>query len=127
MVDHLGLLIAGIVTVANCGDREGLELLLYFHQQRTFFPKKLFADQGYTGEGPKENAAKYGIDLEPVKRRESKGFIVEARRWIVERTFAWLGKARRLSKDYELTLTSSNSMMYLCMIRLMLRRIACLS
>ena len=52
-----------------------------------------------------------------------KGFVLEARRWIVERTLAWLGKNRRLSKDYELITTSSLSMIYLAMVRLMLRRI----
>ena len=66
---------------------------------------------------------RYGVDLETVKRREQKGFVLEARRWIVERTFAWLGKNRRLSKDYELITTSSLSMIYLAMVRLMLRRI----
>ena len=65
----------------------------------------------------------YGVDLETVKSRGQKNFVLEARRWIVERTFAWLGKNRRLSKDYELITTSSLSMIYLAMVRLMLRRI----
>jgi len=65
----------------------------------------------------------YGVDLETVKSRGQKKFVLEARRWIVERTFAWLGKNRRLIKDYELITTSSLSMIYLAMVRLMLRRI----
>jgi transposase len=71
----------------------------------------------------KDRAQRYGIDLETVPRRHNAGFVVQARRWIVERTFAWLGKFRRLSKDYELISTSSMSMIYLVMVRLMLKRI----
>jgi transposase len=69
-------------------------------------------------------AQKYGVEVETVKRRETKGFIVEAKRWIVERTFAWFGKFRRLSKDYELVTLTSLSMMYLVMVRLMCKRIS---
>lgn len=69
-------------------------------------------------------AKEYGVELEAVKRREKKGFAVEARRWIVERTFAWFGKFRRLSKDYELITSTSVSMMYLVMIRFMCKRIS---
>lgn len=120
-MDHLGLLIAGIVSAANCTERDGLEILLYKNQGRV--PGKIFADQGYSGSDMKERVQRYGISLETVPRRQSKGFVVEARRWIVERTFAWLGKFRRLSKDYELIATTSMSMIYLVMTRLMLKRI----
>jgi putative transposase len=124
LVDHLGLLIGGVISAANCGERDGLDVLLYFHQQG-HLPKKIFADQGYTGEEIRLEVKKYGIELETVKRREKKGFVLEARRWIVERTFAWLGKFRRLSKDYELITATSMSMIYLAMSRLMVKRIAC--
>ena len=67
--------------------------------------------------------AQYGIEIITVPRRKAKEFVLDARRWIVETTFAWLGKCRRLSKGYELILSSSLSMIYLAMIRLMLRRI----
>ena len=69
-------------------------------------------------------AKKYGVEIETVKRREKGGFVVQAKRWIVERTFAWFGKFRRLSKDYELVTLTSLSMMYLVMIRLMCKRIS---
>lgn len=72
----------------------------------------------------KMRAGQYGVELETVKRRDTTGFTVEARRWIVERTFAWFGKFRRLSKDYELVTLTSLSMMYLVMIRLMCKRIS---
>lgn len=125
-MDHLGLLISAVVSVGNCGDRDGLRVLLYDSQQVGRCPKKVFADQGYTGKDFKIEIQDYGVDLETVKRREDKGFAVEAKRWIVERTFAWFGKCRRLSKDYELITTSSVSMIYLAMSRLLVRRIACL-
>ena len=124
-MDHLGLLITAAISSGNCGDREGLEAMLYFNKGK--YPAKLFADQGYKGQEFKAKMNNFGVFLETVKRREKKGFILEARRWIVERTFAWLGKNRRLSKDYELITTSSLSMLYLGMIRLMLRRLACLT
>ncbi len=123
-MDHLGLLIAAVISSGNCGDRNGLKALLYLNNGK--YPNKVFADQGYAGQEFKDDMRHFGVDLETVKRRDRSGFVLEARRWIVERTFAWLGKSRRLSKDYELITTSSLSMLYLSMVRLMLRRIACL-
>ena len=93
-------------------------------QKNQTLPGKVFADQGYCGEDMKIRAEKYDVSLETVKRRETQGFVLEARRWIVERTFAWFGKYRRLSKDYELVTLTSVSMMYLVMIRLMCKRIS---
>lgn len=124
-MDHLGLLIEGIISAANCGERTGLDVLLWFSQKHKL-PKKIFGDQGYTGENIRMEVKKYGIELQTVKRREKKGFALEARRWIVERTFAWLGKFRRLSKDYELITSTSMNMIYLAMSRLMVRRISCI-
>ena len=121
-MDYLGLLISAVISTGNCGDRNGLEALLHFNQGN--YPKKIFADQGYSGKEFQLQIRKYGVDLQTVKRRDKPGFMLEARRWIVERTFAWLGKCRRLSKDYELITKSSLSMIYLGMIRLVLRRIA---
>ena len=115
------MIIKGIVSAASCTERDGLEILLNNNQGE--IPQKVFGDQGYSGIEMKERAMKYGVELETVPRRQEKGFVIEARRWIVERTFAWLGKFRRLSKDYELITTTSLSMIYLVMTRLMLRRI----
>ncbi len=102
-------------------------MLLYYCKQNGLCPKKIFADQGYEGKEFKAEIREYGIELETVKRKEKSGFVVQSKRWIVERTFAWFGKCRRLSKDYELIVTSSLSMLYLSMIRLVVRRIACIS
>ena len=64
-------------------------------------PTNIYVDLGYTGlDFAQEVLRKYGTRLITVARRATKAFAVEARRWIVERTFAWMGKARRLSKDY---------------------------
>lgn len=125
MVDHLGLLVSAVVSSGSCGDRDGLRALLFF--QRDYnepTPPVIFADQGYKGRDFKTELAAKGVTLHPVPRNPGKGFVLQAKRWIVERTFAWLGKCRRLSKDYELITRSSQSMLYLAMIRLMLRRIA---
>jgi len=121
LVDHLGLLISAVISSGNCGDRNGLEALLYFSEGK--LPKKIYADQGYSGKEFQSKIRKYGVDLQTVKRRDKPGFMLQAKRWVVERTFAWLGKCRRLSKDYEFMTKSSLSMIYLGMIRLVLRRI----
>ncbi len=80
--------------------------------------------QGHCREGMQVRAKRYGVEVEAVKRRETKGFVVEAKRWIVERTFARFGKFRRLSKNYEPVTLTSLSMMYLAMIRLICKRIS---
>ncbi len=89
-------------------------------------PKKVYADLGYNGEAMREKMRLHGIELETIGRRHKKEFIVEAKRWIVERTFAWLGKYRRLSKDYELVANTSMNMIYLAMSRIMSKRLSCL-
>ena len=89
------------------------------------FPRlsKIWADGGYQGEEPKSYCRDYEIDLEVVKRSDkASGFKVIPRRWVVERTFAWVGRQRRMSKDYEYCLTTSETMIYLSMTRTMLRR-----
>lgn len=117
-------MITAVVGAANCPERDGLEALFHLKPKGQKLPGKVYADQGYCGEDMKTRAKRYGVEVEAVKRRETKGFVVEAKRWIVERTFAWFGKFRRLSKDYELITLTSLSMMYLVMVRLMCKRIS---
>lgn len=95
-------------------------------KKRTVMPKKVYADLGYNGKAMLERMNLHGIELETIGRRDKKEFIVEAKRWIVERTFAWLGKYRRLSKDYELVTNTSMNMIYLAMSRIMSKRLSCL-
>lgn len=85
--------------------------------------EKIWADSAYSGYPLKCFASNISKDLEIVKRTDVKNFEVQPYRWIVERTFGWLGRYRRLSKDYEGLLTSSKTWIHLSMIRLMLKRI----
>lgn len=117
-------MIAGAVGAANCTDRDGLDALCGLSADKTKLPKKIYADLGYSGEDMRERMGRYGIELETVGRKSKKTFEVEPKRWIVERTFAWLGKCRRLSKDYELVTETSLSMIYLGMSRIMSRRLS---
>ena len=126
MVDHLGLIITGVVSAASCTDRDGIDALCYLTKNRRALPKKIYADLGYSGQAMKERLNLHGIELETIGRRHKKEFVVEAKRWIVERTFAWLGKYRRLSKDYELVTNTSMNMIYLAMSRIMSKRLSCL-
>lgn len=87
--------------------------------------KKIWADGRYGGSLVAWVKAKFACDLEVVKRTDGgKGFTVLPKRWMVERTFAWLIQNRRLSKDYEFTLQSSEAWIDLAMIYLMVRRLA---
>ncbi len=117
-------MIAAAVGAANCTDRDGLDALCGLNKARIKLLKKIYADLGYSGEDMRNRMSKYGIDIETIGRRCKKTFEVEPKRWIVERTFAWLGKFRRLSKDYELIADTSLNMIYLGMTRLMSRRIS---
>lgn len=127
LVDTLGLLLGVAVTPASCPEREGAQQVL--GRVGGWFPKlrKLWVDGGYTGEGfadwVRESWPKLEVEL--VKRCHStKGFAVLPRRWIVERTFGWLMRHRRLVRDYERTERSAEAWIYLAMIRIQLRRLA---
>jgi putative transposase len=125
VVDTLGLLMAVVVHAANIQDREGAMLVLKLLVGK--FPRleKIWADGGYAGQLVGWTAMTGGWILEIVKRTDTlPKFVVLPKRWIVERTFGWLGRYRRLSKDYELTTKSSESMIYISMINLMLHRLA---
>jgi transposase len=102
-VDTLGELLAVRVTPADAGDRAQVAALAEQVQDVTGQTVELgFVDQGYTGEQPSTDAAEHGIRLEVVKLDEAKrGFVLLPRRWVVERSFAWAARFRRLAKDYE--------------------------
>ena len=124
MVDTLGLLIAVVVHAANIQDRDGAKLVIA--KLKGICPRLelIWADGGYAGKLI-EWVKEFGSwALEIVKRCDDvAGFKVLPRRWVVERTFGWLGKYRRLSKDYEMLPESSEAMIYIAMINLMLRRL----
>lgn len=125
LVDTMGFVLAIVITKASVQDREGARLVL---MKLRGFCKKLrciWVDGGYTGELLKWVAKRFRFRLEVVKRPEgSKGFVVVKRRWVVERTFAWLTQHRRLDRDYERLNETSEAFIHIAMIRLMLRRLA---
>lgn len=125
VVDTMGLLLAVIVTAASVQDRDGAKLLLRRLGGACKKLRRIWVDGGYRGQLLTWVAAHCRYQLTVVLRTDDqKGFVVLPRRWVVERTFAWLNHHRRLSKDYEGTTTTSESMIYLAMIRLMLRRLS---
>jgi transposase len=102
-VDTLGHLLALKVTAADAQERAQVAELAAQVQAVTGRAVEVaFVDQGYTGEAAAEQAAASGIKLEVVRHTEAKrGFVLLPRRWVVERTFGWLGRFRRLARDYE--------------------------
>jgi putative transposase len=125
-VDIMGNVLMVIVTAASVGDRDGLKLLL--EQMCVQFMKliKIIADGGYSGaELARWVKNCFNWTLEVVNKLAGQvGFQVLPKRWIVERTFGWLSKYRALSKDYEYHYQNSESMVYLVMIRINLRRLS---
>jgi putative transposase len=139
LVDTQGFLLAVVVHAANIPDREGAKLVL--GALRGAFPRlqHIWADQGYTGGLIPWTAQELGMTLEvvyPAFRQLKRyapallpdlgyapGFRVVPKRWIVERTFSWLGRHRRMSKDYERLASTAEAFVYLVGIRLLLARL----
>jgi putative transposase len=125
LVDTLGLLLIVVVHVASIQDRDGAKLVL--ERAKGKFPRLslVWADGAYGGKLIEWVKTVCGWVLEIVKRTDDvKGFKVLPRRWVVERTFGWLNRYRRLAKDYERTSSSSETMIQIAMIRIMLARLA---
>ena len=114
------------VTAANIGEREGAKQVLLPLKESLPRMKKVWLDQGYDGQ-PFEDWVRenLGWEIEITSPPQgSKGFHVVPRRWVVERTFAWICKFRRLSKDYEYLTENSEAFIYGAMIHIMIRRLA---
>jgi putative transposase len=126
LVDTLGLVLNVIVSEANVGEREVARWLLQSVRPHLPRLKHIWADAGYRGERFLDLFySQTGVRLEVVKRSPDQHYFqVEPKRWLVERTFAWLSHSRRLAKDYELYLKSSAAMVYAAMIRIQLRQLA---
>src|SRR6202049_2301681 len=124
-VDTLGHLLALHVTAASEQDRAQVERLAEEVQQITGDQVELgYVDQGYTGEAAESAAARHGIQLEVVKHTEAKrGFVLLPRRWVVERSFAWAARFRRLARDYERLDTTLKGLHLLAFVVLMLRNL----
>jgi putative transposase len=120
----MGLILMVVVHAASIQDRDGAKLV--FSKIRDSFPKLflIWADAGYAGQLVHWVQHFIGCVLSIIKRSDdTKGFEILPRRWVVERTLAWLGRYRRLSKDYEYLTDTSEAMVYAAMTHLMLRRI----
>ena len=124
-LDTQGLLLAVVVHSAGIQDRDGAKLVLALLKERFARLRLLWADGGYSGKLVDWVRSFAGWVLEIVRcSDDQKGFVVLPRRWVVERTFGWLSRYRRLSKDYEFLPASSEAMIYLAMIHIMVRRLA---
>jgi putative transposase len=141
MVDTLGLVVAAHVTAADTSDRDGAaELLRRLDWRALPRLRHGWVDQGYRGAFLNWVQASFGLRLEVVRRADGgrqgrwlapgapapvvPRFAVVPRRWVVERTFAWLGRFRRLSKDYEFSSETSQAVIYLATCQLLVRRLA---
>jgi transposase len=126
LVDTLGLLLHALVTSADVQDRDGGLMVLSTMFGQFPFLEKLFADSAYAGPLFHDGLASVmpGLVTEIIRRSDrAKGFIVVHKRWIVERTIGWLGRCRRLAKDWENLNRNALAFLRLASIRLMLRKL----
>jgi transposase len=125
LTDTNGLLVAAVVHQADIQDRDGAPLVLA--SARYLYPwlRHVFADGAYSGAKLDTALEKIGRwTIEVVKRSDAaSGFVVLPRRWVVERTFAWLNRNRRLAKDFEATLESALAWLFLASVKLLMRRL----
>lgn len=138
LVDTGGLILHAVVHSANCSDRTGARQVLEGIPQRCPTVRQIWTDAGYTGELITWAHRQLGITLTVIKRPRRWVRVpadhapaplpvdmpVLPRRWVVERTFAWLGRHRRLSKDYEQLPETEVAWIYVAMMHLMTRRLA---
>lgn len=125
VVDTEGLVLTAVVHSAGIQDRDGARSVM--EQLKGRFPRlrKIWADAIYTGGLADWMKEKFGWILEIVRKApDAKGFQVIARRWVIERTFAWLGRYRRLSKDYERLPETTEMLIYIAMANLMVHRLS---
>ena len=129
-MDTLGLVLEVRVHAADVQDRDGAKLVLEPLKEKHWRLKKIWADANYRGElvewlrNLRQGRGHRRIQLEIVAKAKDHQFVVLPKRWIVERTFAWLGRSRRLSKDYEALCETVEAWIYIAMICLMVKRLA---
>lgn len=122
-VDVLGLVLKCHVSAANCADVKMAPWVLFWVMEQYERLAKILADKSYQGDLVTDIPAVYGVTLEISNRVSNGQFEVEPLRWVVERTWAWLDNARSLTRDYERLPENHAGMVYIVMIRLMLRRL----
>jgi putative transposase len=132
LVDTQGLLLEAVVHSASIQDQDGAKLVLAQGKHREEGAgvghlrrlKLIWVDGKYGGQLEEWVQRAYGWTLQVVKRaKDAKGWVVLPRRWVIERTFGWLGRYRRLSRDYEYLLLTSEVLIYAALVRLMLARL----
>lgn len=126
LTDTDGNLVHAVIHAAAIQDRDGAPLVLAEIVHRFPWLRHVFADGGYAGEKLKDALRRLGKwTIEIIKRSDTaKGFEVLPRRWVVERTLAWLNRNRRLAKDFEQTIASASAWLFIASIQLFTRRIA---
>jgi putative transposase len=126
ITDTLGLMLFVLVHAASIQDRDGAPEVLKAIRYRYPWLRHVFADGGYGGQKLRQALTGHGVwTIEIIKRNDhQQGFEVLPRRWVVERTFAWLGRCRRLAKDWEQSIESSTAWTLIANIRMLTRRIA---
>ena len=126
LTDTLGLMVGLVVHGAGVQDRDGAPDVLRSIRHRYPWLRHVFADGGYGGEKLRSRLRRVGQwTIEIIKRTDkAKGFELLPRRWVVERTFAWLGRCRRLAKDFEGSIASAETWIIVAHIRLLTRRLA---
>ena len=126
VTDTCGLLVGAEVHPADVQDRDGAVLVIEAIHQLFPWLRHLFADSVYNGPKLREALAKFGDwTIEIVKRAaDAAGFQLLPRRWVVERTLAWLNRNRRLAKDFEASIASAKAWVYIASVQLLIRRLA---
>jgi transposase len=126
LTDTCGFLIYILVHAADVQDRDGAVDVLKAVRFRFPWLRHVFADGGYAGDKLRDALKAHGSwTIEIIKRSDTaKGFVLLPRRWVVERTFAWLGRCRRLAKDWERSIASSTAWAHIASIRMLTRRTA---
>jgi putative transposase len=125
LVDTLGLILVVCISTADIQDRDAAVQMLPVAAGEFPTLAKVWVDGGYRGPRVKTAATRAGLDVEVVKRSDSlKGFVVLPRRWVVERTHAWISRDRCLAKDYERRGESAEALIHISMVRRMVRRLA---
>ena len=123
LVDTMGLPHALLVTTADVTDRNGAIQMITLHLDNVSCVQKMLVDGGYSGESFASAVKELcGAEVEVVKRNELHKFVVLPKRWVVERSFGWIDKARRLWKNCERTLHNSLQMLILAFIAIFIKR-----
>jgi putative transposase len=124
LVDTLGLVVTALVTPADVPDQDGAYELVRTGKAVAPPLRHLWVDGGYAGDWMEWAAEEEQVRVEVVSRLAGvRGFVVQARRWVVERTFAWLGRNRRLSRDVEHDESTTETFIYLASSHLLLKRL----